>query len=143
MQNNHHCVANNLQQPCPVCSEVLFDSIHHLAILACGHAMHRNCHIKLLEMHMPVCMLCLQTKDDREATQAIVEQATAKLNAAPTPCDGDSSGDSEMCADSIMWGTDAGDSVASSHFCSMCRRRTECAQHAFGSRCVECTSFCS
>lgn len=79
MQDNHQCVANNLQQPCPVCGVVLFDSVRALHVLRCGHALHQECHEGLLKLHWPLCMICMRTSAACATTRALVDAAEVTL----------------------------------------------------------------
>jgi RING finger and CHY zinc finger domain-containing protein 1 len=36
LQENHHCVQNNMGKPCLMCSENLFDSVKEIITLPCG-----------------------------------------------------------------------------------------------------------
>jgi hypothetical protein len=163
LQNNHDCVINNLQQPCPVCSEVLFDSVKPLTVLSCGHAMHRDCHHHLLDIHFPVCMLCMRSPADCAATRLLVLKAAERLHELRKPhevCAGVQDADEGCleCEPSLIAETghrkgegnlscDGEDrdtcAVMPKAFCVFCRRRTEAVPHVFGQLCATCGGFCS
>lgn len=77
MQENHHCVRNNMQNPCPICSEVLFDSVKEISTLDCGHAIHRKCLQQAVEGNIPACLVCQRTAEDDSQTMDIVMKAFA------------------------------------------------------------------
>lgn len=133
MQQNHQCVANNLQQPCPLCNEVLFDSTEPLTVLECGHAMHSTCAENLRRAGMPACPLCLRDEADRAATHAVVDEAIALLAEQPrsaVPAAAEVNGGARGAADSAQ------------RFCVFCRRRCRAEECTLGARCLGCGSFC-
>lgn len=143
MQNNHVCVANNLQQPCTVCGEVLFDTVLEMTVLACGHTIHSHCHEALIAANFPACPLCLRTEADREATQALVEEAEARLLALqqsgalpPVPLDAYSPATASASGSAVRVGRSI------HRFCGACRHRIRTSEHAFGDKCPDCGSFC-
>lgn len=75
MQENHHCVRNNMQNPCPMCSEVLFDSVKEISTLECGHAIHRKCLRQAVDGNIPACLVCQRTAEDDAITMEAVLKA--------------------------------------------------------------------
>ena len=136
LQDNHPCVVNNLQQPCPVCGEVLFDSVKQLAILACGHALHQDCQDSLSKLDFPGCLICQRTQAECDLTRRLVEGAASKLahmgaqNAVRASAQDGCSAASDCCRVHAV-------------FCVFCRKRTNTAAHVFGRKCIECGSFCN
>ena len=133
VQQNHRCVTNNLQQPCPLCNEVLFDSTAPLTVLECGHAMHRQCAADLLAAGMPVCPLCLRDDADRTKTQQVVEEAIAMLAPQEVSAAGHAAG---------AEGGAVGGAGGVQRFCVFCRRRCVAEECVLGARCSGCGSFC-
>lgn len=66
-----------MQNPCPICSEVLFDSVKEISTLECGHAIHRKCLQQAFDCNVPVCLVCQRTADDDSHTMDIVLKAFA------------------------------------------------------------------
>jgi hypothetical protein len=105
MQENHHCIRNNMgkvlaqpkavaclfawfclcspddfmffMQPCLMCSEILFDSVKEIITLPCGHATHQRCHS---ESRFPTCLVCARTAEDDALTQDILRQACSAVS---------------------------------------------------------------
>lgn len=117
MQANHVCLQDTLKQPCPVCSEFLFDSTRPISVLpGCGHTIHKDCQQLLDKNRLPWCPLCLRTPEDIEATKGIVAGAVELHHG---------------CADQDIVEFD----------CLECRLRSSSLLHAFGQQCESCGSF--
>lgn len=119
MEGNHVCIENSLAQNCPVCLEYLFDSREQLAILPCGHALHRECHSSMLKSGALACPVCQRSSVDLSDYHARLREEIART---PMPEEYRDRQVSILCADC----------QAVSHHVTW---------HAFGIECPRCGSF--
>lgn len=118
-QANHLCLEDTLKQPCPVCSEFLFDSTRPISVLpGCGHTLHKDCQLLLDKAKIPRCPLCLRSAADMQATKVIVASAVQLCPSLP-----------QEGRDSVVLD------------CCDCHHRTKSLFHAFGQQCSDCGSF--
>eukprot|EP00892_Ulva_mutabilis_P000622 jgi/Ulvmu1/10560/UM065_0014.1 len=87
LQENHQCVRNNMHNPCPICSEVLFDSVKEISTLECGHAIHRKCLQQAVHANIPACLVCQRTAEDDAYTMEVVLKAFGATQMAQIPCE--------------------------------------------------------
>ena len=83
------CIERNMHNDCAICRDDLFTSVAPVAILHCGHAIHRECldeMIKHSQMPIARCPTCCKTISkpgpDREALWAHVKSA---IDETPMP----------------------------------------------------------
>jgi hypothetical protein len=139
-----------LQQPCPLCGEVLFDSIQQLTVVGCGHAMHRDCCRDLLRAAIPACPLCLRTQEDGINTKHVVEAAievfekAQRENGSPISfTQAEASGSACTSFERSAVGDESVFPGGQRLFCVFCRKRSRTEEHALGVKCVDCGSFCN
>uniref|UniRef100_M4BBV3 RING-type domain-containing protein n=1 Tax=Hyaloperonospora arabidopsidis (strain Emoy2) TaxID=559515 RepID=M4BBV3_HYAAE len=44
IRTKHRCVEASMHHDCPICLEVMFDSLDTVNVLPCGHVLHSKCH---------------------------------------------------------------------------------------------------
>ncbi|KAL6061865.1 Zinc finger protein BRUTUS [Balamuthia mandrillaris] len=69
LKERHKCVSDALNNNCPVCWEQLFSSREALAVLPCGHIMHRSCleaYTSKAYSKCPTCFTSLLPDEDGE-----------------------------------------------------------------------------
>ncbi|GAX84312.1 hypothetical protein CEUSTIGMA_g11734.t1 [Chlamydomonas eustigma] len=59
----HVCRSKAMEADCPVCSECLFDSVHPVKELPCGHLMHSSCFATYIRYNY-TCPLCTKSIGD-------------------------------------------------------------------------------
>lgn len=66
----------NSQVDCPVCFSILFNPLKSSNVLACGHEIHVDCMMMLIENNTPNCLLCgkpMLSKQDWNIRNQIME----------------------------------------------------------------------
>ena len=62
-KDNHKCL-DIKESNCPICMDSLFDSTIPLILLKCGHRIHKNCFMELLENSSYKCPMCSKSMID-------------------------------------------------------------------------------
>ncbi|KAF8062955.1 RZPF34 [Scenedesmus sp. PABB004] len=121
LRGSHVCVSNSMHQNCPVCVEFLFDSIRPIAVLACGHTIHQECHRDLMAHNTitcPLCLKCILGPDDQARMWRYLDQQVADT---PMP--------------------EEYRHVRVSVLCNDCGHRGEAAFHVVGHKCSGCGGY--
>ncbi|KVH95639.1 Rubredoxin-type fold [Cynara cardunculus var. scolymus] len=118
LRESHPCVELAMHHDCPVCFEYLFDSIDDVAVMPCGHTIHKNC-LKEMQQHMQyVCPLCYKSVCDMSKYW---EKLDMEVAATPMP---------EFYHNKVIW-----------ILCNDCGSNSEVGYHVVGHKCPSCKSY--
>jgi len=76
LNNNIAKNEKNRQVDCPACFSILFNPLKSSNVLACGHEIHVDCMMTLIENNTPNCLLCgkpMLSKQDWNIRNQIME----------------------------------------------------------------------
>ena len=120
LKNNHVCIKNSFHNRCPICCESIFNSVKNVNILKCGHTIHNDCFIDLLNqntMSSIRCPLCSKSSIDCKTLFSYLEN---EINNTPMP-------------DDLKYNIKI--------LCNDCNKNSETSFHIVAHKCQECGSF--
>lgn len=115
--NQHVCIDNLLESPCPICLEWMHNSVVPAVFLKCGHPMHSNCYEKFVRSAFQ-CPTCLKAHGDTEALDRVVEEY---VNSIEVP-------EHYQNHKALI-------------LCNECLNKNEVAYHFVHHKCPDCKSF--
>eukprot|EP00397_Hematodinium_sp_SG-2012_P015427 GEMP01015709.1.p1 GENE.GEMP01015709.1~~GEMP01015709.1.p1 ORF type:complete len:300 (+),score=60.38 GEMP01015709.1:392-1291(+) len=122
IRDNHKCVANAMQQDCPICLHDLFQSTTQVTILQCGHTIHQSCLAEmrksfsgLQNLRCPICSLSLDDFGE------IWKELDLQVSNTPMP--------------------EEYSKIMVKIICCDCQKFSEVAFHVIGHKCTECSSY--
>ena len=129
IRNEHKCIERALHQDCPICFEYLFDSTKQIAVLPCGHTLHKACFEQMqrqflrsgdhnLFLKANVCPLCSKSVRDMSF---LWEHIDRELALTPMPLEYRD----QTCR----------------IICNDCERQTETHFHILALKCHECGGY--
>ncbi|KAG2691641.1 hypothetical protein I3843_08G017500 [Carya illinoinensis] len=118
LKNSHPCVEGAMHHDCPVCFEYLFDSRNDVAVLPCGHTIHKNC-LKEMQDHLQyACPLCSKSVCDMSK---VWEKFDMEIAATPMP---------ESYQNKMVW-----------ILCNDCGKTSNVQFHVVAQKCLNCKSY--
>ena len=120
LKNNHVCIENSFHNTCPICCELIFNSVKKVTMLKCGHTIHIECFQELLKegtFSSIRCPFCSKSSID---CQLIFDHLENEINNTPMPED-------------LNFNVKI--------LCNDCLKETETKFHIIGHKCQDCGSF--
>ena len=73
IKGTHKCIKGGLSKDCTICMEKLYSGRGGIHILNCGHAMHSNCLIDLLQNDYLTCPTCKKSIYDSKLFEDMLD----------------------------------------------------------------------
>ncbi|XP_022979906.1 E3 ubiquitin-protein ligase MIEL1-like [Cucurbita pepo subsp. pepo] len=118
LRDNHSCIENSMQHHCPICYEFLFDTLKDVAVMKCGHTMHRECYFEMIKRDKYCCPICSKSVTDMSKAW---KQLDEEIEATVMP---------EEYRHKKVW-----------ILCNDCNDTTEVYFHIIGQKCCHCQSY--